>query len=198
MKKFLIGLGITIVVVLFIILSVMWFISSAYNNSISLRNTATTQWSQVETQYQRRFDLVPNLAEATKGYLIHEQEVFKSIANARSKYGSAVSDIEKVNNIKVVESGLAKIMVAIENYPNLKANETVKALMDELAGTENRVNVARQRYNEAVLTYNNYIQMFPTNIIVGFFNFKDKELFENEVGAEKAVKINLDTKGLVK
>jgi LemA protein len=193
MKKILIGLAIFFGVLFLIGLMMFGWISGIYNNLVAQRMSSNTQWSQVETQYQRRMDLIPNLVEATRGYMIHEQVVFKAIADARTKYAGAVGD-DKIKAQSQLEGALARLLVIVENYPNLKADGTVRDLMAELAGTENRVNIARQRYNEAVQIYNTYIQSFPSNIIAGAFNFKEKSLYESVKGAEVAPKINLEVR----
>ena len=167
-----------------------WVIGS-YNTLVQQRMECNTQWAQVETQYQRRFDLIPNLVEATKGYLMHEQDTLKDIADARTHYAGASGD-DKIKAQGALDSALARLMVIVENYPDLKANQTVKDLMYELAGTENRVNVARQRYNESCQIYNTTIQSFPSNFIAGMFQFKEKTLYASEQGAEKAPKIDLN------
>lgn len=193
MKKFLIGFGIFVGIIIFVSLLIFGWVTGTYNNFVQLRNQVTTQWGQVETQYQRRFDLIPNLVEATRGYLIHEQKIFKEIAEARTRYAGTIGN-EKVEAQGELEGVLARLLVIVENYPNLKANETVRGLMDELAGTENRVNVARQRYNETVYTYNTSLQVFPSNILAGMFQFKDKQLFVSNIEAKNAPKINLEVK----
>ena len=193
MKKFLIGFEILVGIIIFVSLLIFGWVTGTYNNFVQLRNQVTTQWGQVETQYQRRFDLIPNLVEATRGYLIHEQKIFKEIAEARTRYAGTIGN-EKVEAQGELEGVLARLLVIVENYPNLKANETVRGLMDELAGTENRVNVARQRYNETVYTYNTSLQVFPSNILAGMFQFKDKQLFVSNIEAKNAPKINLEVK----
>jgi LemA protein len=166
-----------------------------YNSMVSERNEVDTQWSQVETQYQRRFDLIPNLVGATKGVLIQEQEVFGAIAEARTHYaGTAPGSDERVEATGRVESALARLMVIVENYPDLKSNQTVRDLMNELAGTENRVGISRQRYNESVQVYNTHIQTFPSSLLAGMFDFEKKPLFEAQEGAQTAPTVDLDTR----
>lgn len=191
MKGILIGLAIFVGVLLFVAFCAFGFITSNYNSLIQSRLECVTQWAQVETQYQRRFDLIPNLVSATRGYLQHEQIVFKEIADARTHYAGAVGDA-KVQAQSQLEGALGRLMVIMENYPNLKANETVRDLMYELAGTENRVNVARQRYNEAAQIYDTAIGVFPGNIFAGFFHFDPKTMYASQQGAEVAPKINLE------
>lgn len=184
----LITIGIIAVV---IAISAIWY-AGTYNSLIQKAMTVNTLWSQVETQYQRRADLIPNLANSTKGYILHEQKVFDDIAQARTHYAGATTINDKVKASNEIESALARLLVIIENYPNLKADATVRALMDELAGTENRVNIARQRYNEGVQDYNTVIKIFPVNYIANKYNFKEKIFFVSEQGSEKAPVVNLE------
>ena len=192
MKGFLIGMAVLFVIVAVIGLMIFGWIVGTYNNLVRMDQLANTLWSQVETQYQRRMDLIPNLADSVKGYMAHEQKVFDDIAQARTHYAGAVKLDDKVQAQGALEGALARLMVIMENYPNIKADQTVRGLMDELAGTENRVNVARQRFNEGVLEYNIYIKSFPSNILAGWYNYKEKALFKSEQGTEKAPKINLE------
>jgi LemA protein len=192
MKGFLIGLGIMVAIVAVIGLMIFGWVAGTFNTLVRLDQLTNTLWSQVETQYQRRLDLIPNLADSVKGYMVHEQKVFDDIAQARTHYAGAVKQDDKVQAQGALEGALARLMVIMENYPNIKADQTVRGLMDELAGTENRVNVARQRFNEGVLEYNIYIKRFPSNILAGWFNYREKALFKSEQGAEKAPRINLE------
>jgi LemA protein len=177
-------------------MSIFSWVTGSYNSMTTQRETVSTSWSQVETQYQRRYDLIPNLANATKGYMAHEQTVFKDIADARTHYANApVGSEDKVEATSQLEGALARLMVVMENYPNLKADQTVKGLMDELAGTENRVTVARERYNEVARDYNIDIKKFPRNFLAGMFNFDEKPLFTVQVQeANQAPKVDLEVK----
>jgi LemA protein len=148
-------------------------------------------WSQVETQYQRRFDLIPNLVEATKGTMKQEQKVFGAIAEARTRYSGAQTGGEKVEAANQMESALARLLVIMENYPQLKSNETVQQLMAQLEGTENRIAVERRRYNEVVQDYNTTIKRFPGALFAGMFGFDAKPYFNSEEGADKAPKVDL-------
>lgn len=172
------------------------WVTGSYNQMITQREGVDATWSQVETQYQRRFDLIPNLANTAKGYMAHEQKVFKDIADARRNYASAESgSANQVEAASGLEGALARLLVIIENYPDLKANQTVIGLMDELAGTENRVNVARQRYNESTRDYNVLIKKFPKNILANMFGFDEKILFEILTEeAEKPPVVDLEVK----
>lgn len=168
-----------------------WFWGS-YNTLVNSSSQVDTAYAAIQTQYQRRFDLVPNLAEATKGFLQQEQKVFGDIAEARTHYaGSASGSAEQINSMNQYSSALARLMVIVENYPVLKSNETVQSLMAELSGTENRINVARDRYNETTRIYNVQIKSFPKNMIAGMFGFSPRTLFEADIDAQEAVKINL-------
>lgn len=188
MKKSLLILG-GIVIFLLIIGS---FLVGSYNGLVQGREVVNTSWSQVESQYQRRFDLIPGLVGATKGFLKQEQAVFGAIAEARTHYaGTAPGSDERVEATGRVESALARLMVIVENYPDLKSNQTVQALMDELAGTENRIQVARDRYNEQVRIWNTTVRSFPKNIMAGMFGFEARSFFESETGSEKGVKVDL-------
>lgn len=174
-----------------LILLPVWFMSS-YNTLVRSSANVDTAYASIQSQYQRRFDLIPNLAEATKGFMQQEQKVFGDIAEARTHYaGSAQGSSEQIDAMGQYNSALARLMVIVENYPQLKSSETVRALMDELAGTENRINVSRDRYNESVRSYNVLIKSFPLNMIAGMYGFKERPMFASEAGAEKAVKIDL-------
>ena len=179
-------LGIIGVVVIF---GAMFF--DAYNKLVTKSTAVDGQWAQVETQYQRRFDLIPNLVASTKGFLEQEQEVFGAIAEARTRYNDARTVEEKVESANQVESALGRLLVIVENYPNLKSNETVAKLMDELSGTENRISVERRRFNELVQGYNLTIKRIPTNILAGIFGFRERPYFEAVGGAETPPKVEL-------
>ncbi|TYB31084.1 MAG: LemA family protein [Candidatus Mcinerneyibacterium aminivorans] len=163
---------------------------SGYNQMVRMNEQIENQWSSVENQYQRRMDLIPNLVNSVKGYVEHEREVFTNIAEARSKYAGASSKEGKMKAANQLEGALSRLMVIVERYPNLKASQNFTQLMDELAGTENRVAVARRRYNESVRQYNAYIKQFPQKIIASIFNFEKAEYFEAEEGAEKAPEVD--------
>lgn len=186
--------AITLIVIGMLGLFTVLGLVGSYNGLVAQREDVDTQWAQVETQYQRRFDLIPNLVNATKGFLKQEQTVFGDIAEARTHYANAKSTDEKVEAGNQVEGALARLLVVMENYPELKSNETVRALTDELTGTENRINYARQNYNKTVREYNVSIKSFPRSIIAGFGGFTPKPLFESVDQADKAPTVNLDVK----
>lgn len=160
-----------------------------YNSLVGKTQAIEGQWAQVETQYQRRFDLIPNLVESVKGMMEQEKEVFGKIAEARTKYGGAKTVEEKVKAAGEVESALGRLLVIMENYPELRSVESVTQLMDELAGTENRISVERRRYNELVRDYNTAIKKFPSNLLASFLGFSERSFFEAAEGAEKAPKV---------
>jgi LemA protein len=148
--------------------------------------------AQVQNVYQRRLDLVPNLAESAKAYMQLEKDIFKSIADARAGIQNAQTPGELENANKEVSSLIRDIKVVVEDTPELKASEVVKDLMTQLEGTENRIAVERMRYNDSVKDYNTYIRLFPNNLVAGLFGFTQKEFFEAEEGAETAPDINLE------
>jgi LemA protein len=186
MKTFLIVLGVIAVLALFIIMPIV----SAYNGIVTKHETIAAKWAQVENQLQRRNDLIPNLVNTVKGYAAHEKTVFEEVTNARSQWGKAGTVDEKVKAAGTMDSALSRLLLVVENYPNLKADQTFLKLMDELSGTENRIAVERMRYNEAVKDYNITVRRFPGNVIAGMFNFKvATEYFKAEEAAKAAPKV---------
>lgn len=157
-----------------------------YNKLVTGEETVDAAWAQVENQLQRRFDLVPNLVNTVKGYAEHEEEIFTQIADARTQYGNANTVEETANANNELSSALSRLLVVIENYPNLKADAQFTRLMDELAGTENRLTVARKDYNDTVQQFNNEVRRFPGNLIAGMFSFEQKDYFEIKEGVEEA------------
>lgn len=151
----------------------------SYNGLIRAEEQVNAQYAFVESKLQRRYDLIPNLVNAVKGYMSHEEGIFTEIADARSKIGSAQTTGEKFEAGSQLEGALSRLLMITENYPELKADTQVKALMDELAGTENRISVERDRYNEAVKSYNLALRKFPRNIIAKLFGFEPKAYFQS-------------------
>ena len=162
----------------------------SYNTFVSQEENVKAQWAQVENQLQRRNDLIPNLVETTKGFAQHEEAVYKDIADARSQLLDAKSPDETIAAANRQTSALGRLLAVVENYPQLKSNEQFNRLMDELAGTENRLAVARQRYNEAVQQYNTSRRQFPANLTAKMFSFKDYPFFEAPADAKQAPKVN--------
>lgn len=175
-----------------LILILLWGIGS-YNRFISLDESIDAQWSQVEVQYQRRFDLIPNLVESVQGIFAQEQEVFGTLAEARSRYAGAATPDARAQAATQVESALARLLVVVENYPTLRSSENVTQLMDELAGTENRVAVERRRYNELVRDFNIAIRRFPGNVLASLFGFDERALFEAVEGSEAVPQVEFDS-----
>lgn len=162
-----------------------WAVSS-YNSLVRQNEAVTTQWAQVESQYQRRFDLIPNLVESVKGVMTQEQEVFTAIANARQGYAGAQTVDQKVAAANQVESSLGRLLAIVENYPQLRSSETMQTLLAQLEGTENRIAVERSRYNEVVQSYNIKVKSFPGSLFASMFGFGPKTQFESVEGADVA------------
>ena len=150
---------------------------SRRNEMVRQKETIRASWSQVDVVLQRRADLIPNLVETVKGYAAHEQKIFEDLANARAALLGARTPAEGIAANQQLESALARLLVIVENYPNLKANENFLRLQDELAGTENRIAVERRRYNQAVQDYNTYIQLFPNNLVASIARFEREEAY---------------------
>ena len=182
MKKVLIG-------VLAIVVIVLLYTWGTYNSLVTLNISSDTQWKQVETSYQRRFDLIPNLVESVKGIMKQEQAVFTAIAEARTRYSGATSIDERAKAAGQIESALGRLLVITENYPQLKSSETVTTLMSQLEGTENRISVERMRYNDMVKNYNLKIMRIPSSIVASIFGFSEKTYFNAESGAERAPQV---------
>jgi LemA protein len=162
----------------------------SYNRFVSQEEAIRTQWSQVEIQLQRRNDLIPNLVETTKGFAQQERDVFGQIADSRAKLAGAQTTQEKIAAANEQSAALARLLVVVENYPELRSSETFARLMDELAGTENRLAVERMRYNERVQEYNTARRQFPSNITAGIFGFEEYPLFEVPESAKVAPKVD--------
>src|SRR5688572_19384181 len=164
----------------------------SYNRFVSQEEAIKTQWAQVENQLQRRNDLIPNLVETTKGFAQQERDVFQSIAESRAKLAGAQTPEQRMQAANEQSSALARLLVVVENYPDLKSNAQFSRLMDELAGTENRIAVERMRYNERVQDYNTQRRRFPSNVTAGIFGFKEHPLFNAPPDAEKVPRVNFN------
>ncbi len=182
MKKFLIVL----VIVVVIVAGYGW---SLYNKMVTGSENVDNAWAQVETQYQRRFDLIPNLVESVKGMMAQEQEVFGMIADARTKYAGAATPSEKAGAATEVESALGRLLVIMENYPELKSAENVQTLMVQLEGTENRISVERKRYNDMARDFNVMVKRVPAKWFAAMFSFAEKTYFESVEGSEVAPEV---------
>ena len=160
------------------------FVQGTYNQFVRLDEAVKASWSQVENQLQRRYDLIPNLVETVKGYAAHEKEVLTEVTNARARVGGAATVDEKIKANNELTGALSRLLVVVERYPDLKANQNFIRLQDELAGTENRIAVERRRYNEVVQAYNVAIRSFPANLFAGLFGFKAAAFFEAPAAAK--------------
>lgn len=183
MLSFLVFLGILVALVVVLFLAVI----GIYNGLVGLRNRVKNAWSQIDVQLKRRHDLIPNLVETAKGYMQHERETFIRVTEARAKaMGAGSGSAKEVGQAEAgLSDALAKFLLTVENYPELKANENFLRLHEELASTENRIAYARQAYNDDVLQYNNKTEMFPSNIIAGMFQFLKSEFFQIENAKER-------------
>ncbi len=157
---------------------------SAYNGLVRQNESIDGQWAQVENQMQRRYDLIPNLVNTVKGYAAHEEEVFTAIADARSRLAGASTTDDKVAAADQLEGALARLLVVVENYPQLQASEQFKALMDELTGTEGRLAVERMRFNELVKEYNARVKQFPMVLFARMLGFQERAYFQITEGAQ--------------
>lgn len=190
MKKGLIALAIVVLLLFWIGGS---FISHR-NEMVRKREAVNAAWSQVDVVLQRRSDLIPNLVETVKGFASHEEKVFGDIAAARAAMAGAKTPQDKIAANGQLDSALSRLLVVVENYPQLKSNENFLRLQDELAGTENRIAIERRRYNETVQDYNTYISLFPNNIVASMSGFtRNDAYFKTDEGARQAPKVNFGT-----
>lgn len=189
---------ITIIVIVVAIFLVYNFFSGKYNSMVTKEEAVNTEWSNVETQYQRRSDLIPNLVNTVKGFAQQEQDVLIGVTEARSKASGISLDAnnltaENMQQFQAAQgqlnSALSRLLVTVEKYPELKSNQNFLELQAQLEGTENRIAVARKRFNESAQDYNTFVRVFPNNIISGWAGFERKPLFEADQGAEKAPEV---------
>ncbi len=189
---------IVIAVIVLVVLLVYGMFKTTYNTMVQNGEQVDSQWAQVENVYQRRADLIPNLVNTVKGYAAHERDVLTDVIEARSKASSINLNAENLTeaNMKAFQqaqdglsSALSRLMVVVERYPDLKANQNFLELQAQLEGTENRITVERQKFNETTRVYNTYIKSFPQNIFAGMFGFTNKPYFEATAGAETAPKV---------
>ncbi len=182
--------AITVIVILLIVAPV----TGTYNRLVQTNQQVEAAWANVETQYQRRLDLIPNVAEATRGFLQQERTVFTAIAEARTRYaGAPPGSPQRVAAANQLESALARLLVIVENYPVLRSSEVVQRLMAELSATENEIAVARQAYNQQVRQYNTTLKTFPTVLLARPLGFSERPYFISQAEARQAPKINLTT-----
>ena len=178
-------------IIVAIIAVIIIAIIAMYNGLVQARIKVDNAWSQIDVQLQRRFDLIPNFVETVKGYMTHENETFEKIAQLRTSWANTESISEKANLDNELSTALKTIMAVSENYPDLKANQNFSELSEELRNTENKISFSRQFYNDTVTMYNTKLEVFPSNIIAGIFNFKSRDLFKTENDeARKNVKVD--------
>lgn len=180
---------IILIVILVIGLILFNTFKGVYNRLVGLDEGVNAAWAQVENQLQRRLDLIPNLVNTVKGYAEHEKDVLTAVTNARARVGSAQTIPDKINANNQLTSALGRLLVVMENYPNLKADQNFLALQSQLEGTENRIAVERRRYNEATRTYNTTIRKFPDNILANMLGFERKTFFEADEGAKQVPEV---------
>ena len=185
------------VIILIVIVLLVFFVGSAFvgrrNEMVVKREAVNSAWSQVDVVLQRRADLIPNLVETVKGFALHEEKVFGDIAAARAAMIGAKTPSEKIAANGQLDSALGRLMVVVENYPQLRSNENFLRLQDELAGTENRIAVERKRYNDTLQAYNTYIALFPNNIVASMSGFaRNDAYFKAEEGSRQAPKVNFN------
>ncbi len=186
------------VIILIVIVLLVFFVGSAFvsrrNEMVVKREAVNSAWSQVDVVLQRRSDLIPNLVETVKGFATHEEKVFGDIAAARAAMAGAKTPSEKIAANGQLDSALSRLLVVVENYPQLRSNENFLRLQDELAGTENRIAVERKRYNDTLQDYNTYIGLFPNNIVASMSGFaRNDAYFKAEEGSRQAPKVNFGT-----
>lgn len=181
---------VVILVVVGIIALVGVTLASSYNSFVKLSQAVDAQYAVIESKLQRRYDLIPNLAETVKGHMAHEQEVFGQIAEARAKMSGGATTDERLEGMNQMEGALARLLVVMENYPQLKAQESVSKLMDELSGTENRISVERDGYNAVVQKYNTRIKSFPAVLMASMFGYQERPYFKANPNAGEAPKIS--------
>lgn len=182
----------SVVIIAGVILIALLMTVSSYNSLVTKQEAAKTAWSQVENQYQRRFDLIPNLVETVKGFAKQEREVLTDVTRLRSQWGEArtTGNIAQAQQAaRGLDAVLSRLLLVVERYPELKSNQNFLKLQDQLEGTENRISVERRRYNLAVKDYNIRIRRFPTSFLASMFGFSRMSLFEAEVEAQKAPKV---------
>ena len=178
-----------IVIAIIVVIIILWFIAT-YNKLVGLRNKKDDQWSQIEVQLKRRADLIPNLVETVKGYAKHEKQTFEEVIKARNTDLEAKTPEEEMKASSGVSNALSRLFALAENYPELKANTNFLSLQNDLKDTEDKISYARQFYNDSVLTYNNKVEMVPSNIVANITGFKKGTFFEAEEKDKEAPKVS--------
>ncbi|SCJ93512.1 LemA family [uncultured Clostridium sp.] len=184
----------TIVISIVVLLAILIIpIVSSYNNLVTLEQNVNIAESNIDTQLQRRSDLIPNLVNTVKGYASQEKDIFTDIANARSKLAGATNVNEQANADGELSNALSRLLVVVERYPDLKSNQNFQDLSIQLEGTENRIAIARQDYNTAVTAYNTKRKSFPTNIVASIFGFQEKSLYKASEGAQDVPSVDFSS-----
>jgi len=178
------------IIVLVVALIVVFLVVRAYNTLVAQRNRVDTAWGHVDVQLQRRSDLIPNLVETVKGYASHERETFERVTKARGASNSASTPVEQAQADNFLTSALRQLFAVAEDYPELRASENFQNLQEELSDTEDKIAIARQIYNDTVLSYNNTVQQIPTNIVASLTGFKAREFYDAGPGAEEAPEVS--------
>jgi LemA protein len=179
---------VTLIVILVIVVGLGLFVVSVYNGLVRARNEVKNAWSSIDVQLKRRHDLIPNLLETVKGYAAHERGTLDAVVKARQQAVSFTGSVEERGKVEnMLTQSLRSLFAVAEAYPDLKANQNFIKLQEELSGTENKIGFARQYYNDATMRYKNRIEMFPSNVIAGMFNFQPEPFFQVEEAAERAV-----------
>ncbi|MGL5150796.1 MAG: LemA family protein [Clostridium sp.] len=182
----------TILIIVGVILIIGFLMGFSYNGIVNLEQTANVQESNIDTQLQRRNDLIPNLVNTVKGYASQEKDIFTDIANARAKLSGATSVKDQAQADSELSNALSRLLVVVERYPDLKSNQNFRDLQVQLEGTENRIAIARQDYNTAATAYNTKIKKFPNNLFSGIFGFTQKELYKASAGAENVPSVDFN------
>lgn len=177
------------IIILIVVVLIALYVISTYNNLVVARNKVKDQFSQIDVQLKRRFDLIPNLVETVKGYAKHESETLEKVIQARNNYANAKSDAEKIEASKEMSKGVMNIMALAESYPDLKANTNFVDLQNQLKEIEEKISYARQFYNDSVLMYNNKIEMFPSNLVASIFKFQKEAFFEADEKERENVQV---------
>ncbi len=189
MKKALIFLGVLVVLAVFVAIS----LAGTYNRMVGYQEEVNTAYAQVQTVLQRRYDLIPNLVETVRGFASQEERVLTAVTEARARVGGAQTPEQRLDAETQLSGALSRLLVVVENYPELRSNQNFIMLQDQLEGTENRIAVERRRYNETVQQYNRYIRQFPQNLAAGMLGFDRREPFEAPEAAQEAPRVDFNT-----
>jgi len=183
------ALGLIGIILLAVVAVIVLWVIGVYNGLIGTKNEVDNSWAQIDVQLKRRYDLIPNLIESVKGYMKHEKDVLEDVTKARAAVMSATTLDKKAAASNQLSATLKSLFAVAENYPTLKANENFLQLQEELTGTENKIAYSRQHYNDMVMIFNTKVQVFPTNVLAGMFNFTKKDMFAAPEEEKKAVKV---------